>query len=62
MRRDWRLDMQAPFALQSARQNNDQLLVTEGEEGRAGCGLREPRLYLTRGAQGIRRRRHATTG
>jgi len=47
MRRDWRLDMQPPFALQSARQNNDQLLVTEGAEGRAGVELREPQLYLT---------------
>jgi hypothetical protein len=47
MRRDWRLDMQAPFALQSARQNNEQLLVTEGGEGRAGVELREPHLNLT---------------
>ena len=47
MRRDWRLDMQAPFALQSARQNDDQLLVTEGAEGRAGVELRQPRLNLT---------------
>ena len=34
------------FALQSARQNNDQLLVTEGADGRAGVELREPRLNL----------------
>ncbi|HYJ41662.1 MAG TPA: hypothetical protein VEW08_12795, partial [Steroidobacteraceae bacterium] len=47
MRRNWRLDMQPPFALQSARQGNDQLLVTEGEKGRAGVELREPRLNLT---------------
>jgi hypothetical protein len=47
MRRDWRLDMQAPFALQSARQNADQLLVTEGGEGRAGVELRQPALDLT---------------
>ena len=46
MRRDWRLDMQAPFALQSARQNNDQLLVTENSEGRAGVELRQPQLNL----------------
>jgi hypothetical protein len=46
MRRDWRLDMQGPFALQSARQNEDQLLVTEGKEGRAGVELREPQLSL----------------
>ncbi|MEO8018152.1 MAG: hypothetical protein ABI769_10085 [Pseudomonadota bacterium] len=47
MRRDWRLDMQAPFALQSARQNNDQLLVTDGAAGRAGVELRLPQLNLT---------------
>jgi len=47
MRRDWRLDMQAPFTLQSARQNDEQLLVTEGGEGRAGVELREPHLNLT---------------
>ena len=47
MRRDWRLDMQAPFALQSARQFSDQLLVTEGADGRAGVELRQPRLNLT---------------
>jgi hypothetical protein len=47
MRRDWRLDMQAPFALQSARQYADQLLVTEGADGRAGVELRQPQLYLT---------------
>ncbi len=46
MRRDWRLDMQAPFTLQSARQNNDQLLVTEGAKGRAGVELRQPQLNL----------------
>ena len=63
MRRDWRLDMQAPFALKSARQNNDQLLVTEGADGRAGVELRQPQLNLThRGAQGIRRRRDAGHG
>jgi hypothetical protein len=47
MRRDWRLDMQAPFSLQSARQSQEQLLVTEGPEGRAGVELRQPRLDLT---------------
>jgi hypothetical protein len=47
MRRDWRLDMLAPFALQSARQNGDQLLVTEGAAGRAGIELRQPQLNLT---------------
>jgi len=47
MRRDWRLDMQEPFALKSARQNEDQLLVTESAEGRAGVELRQPHLNLT---------------
>jgi hypothetical protein len=47
MRRDWRLDMQAPFALQSARQNDDQLLVTKGAKGLAGIELRQPQLNLT---------------
>ena len=46
MRRDWRLDMQAPFALKSARQNHDQLLVTESVDGRAGIELRQPQLNL----------------
>ena len=47
MRRDWRLDMQKPFSLQSARQDEDQLLVTEGADGRAGVELRQPQLNLT---------------
>ena len=47
MRRDWRLDMQAPFQLASARQDGDQLLVTAGEQGRAGVELRQPQLNLT---------------
>jgi hypothetical protein len=47
MRRDWRLDMSAPFELASARQGGDQLLVTEGAEHRAGLELRQPQLNLT---------------
>jgi len=47
MRRDWRLDMQAPFQLASAREGDDQLLVTAGEQGRAGVELRQPQLNLT---------------
>jgi hypothetical protein len=47
LRRDWRLDMQAPFELASARQDGDQLLVTAGAEGRAGVELRQPLLNLT---------------
>lgn len=46
MLRDWRLDMRAPFILASARQSDDQLLVTEGPGGGAGLELREPALDL----------------
>ncbi len=46
MRRDWRLDMQAPFALASARQGADQLLVTESAKGSGGVELRSPRVNL----------------
>lgn len=46
MRRDWRLDMQAPFALASARQGPHQLLVTAGANGGSGVELREPRVNL----------------
>jgi hypothetical protein len=51
LRRDWRLDMQSPFALASATQHGDQLLVTEGADSadrkRVGIELREPRVDLT---------------
>jgi hypothetical protein len=47
MRRDWRLDMKAPFTLASARLRGDQLLVTEGAAGRTGLELRAPQLQLT---------------
>ncbi len=33
--------------MKSARQNDDQLLVTEGADGRAGVELRQPQLNLT---------------
>jgi hypothetical protein len=46
MRRDWRLDMQAPFALASARQGDDQLLVTVSETGSGGVELRRPNVNL----------------
>jgi len=46
LRRDWRLNMQGPFALASARQADDQLLVTEGVAGASGVELRQPRLVL----------------
>lgn len=47
MRRGWRLDMQAPYALASARQGAEQLLVTENSEGASGLELRRPELELT---------------
>jgi hypothetical protein len=47
LRRDWRLNMQTPYALASARQGGDQLLVTEGTSGASGVELRQPNLSLT---------------
>ena len=47
LRRDWRLDMRAPFRLASATENGQQLLVTEGADGEAGLELRTPDLALT---------------
>lgn len=47
MRRDWRLDMKAPFTLASARLGSDQLLVTEGVTGHTGLELRAPHIQLT---------------
>ena len=47
MRRDWRLDMAAPFTLESARSGADTLLVTTGAEpGATGVELRQPELAL----------------
>ncbi len=47
MRRDWRLDMAAPFTLQSARLGGDALLVTTGTDpGVTGVELRQPDLTL----------------
>ncbi len=62
MRRDWRLDMQAPFTLASARLNGEQLLVTEGGEGRAGIELRLPRLNLQTVARAAAGRTMPATG
>jgi len=48
LRSDWRLDMAAPFRLESARLGGEPLLVTEsGEEGQLGVELRTPNLQLT---------------
>jgi len=46
MRRDWRLEMSAPFELESASSNDEPLLVTAGAEGRTGLELRNPSLSL----------------
>ncbi len=46
MRRDWRLDMSAPFKLESANALGAPLLVT-GEDGRTGLELRTPQLSIT---------------
>jgi hypothetical protein len=62
MRRDWRLDMQAPFTLASATQNGEQLLVTEGGEGRTGLELRQPRVNLTTVARAAAGRAMPATG
>jgi hypothetical protein len=47
MRKDWRLDMQAPFRLASARLNGEPMLVTEGAQPeQIGVELRVPQLAL----------------
>jgi hypothetical protein len=48
MRRDWRLDMRAPYRLESARLGAESLLVTKGgEAGLTGVELRAPQMQLT---------------
>ena len=48
MRRDWRLEMTAPFSLQSASSRGETLLVTRSPDGEGvGVELRTPRLDLT---------------
>ena len=45
MRRGWRLDMAPPYRLLSARERDEDLLVTEGaEEGQTGVELRHPEV------------------
>ncbi len=47
LRRDWRLDMQAPFRLESARLGGEPLLITEsGAAGKVGVELRIPDVRL----------------
>jgi len=48
MRTDWRLDMRPPFALKSATENDENLLITNGEtEGYSGIELRRSDLDVT---------------
>ncbi len=61
MRTDWRLDMKPPFALKSATENGENLLITNGEsDGYYGIELRRPNLDVfalgrsdTRGAMPV---------
>lgn len=47
MRRDWRLDMAAPYALLTAREFEDNLLITNGEQpGHTGVELRQTSVDL----------------
>ena len=48
MRTDWRLDMKPPFALKSATENDENLLITNGEnESYSGIELRRSDLDVT---------------
>ncbi|MEZ5498191.1 MAG: hypothetical protein R3E77_02045 [Steroidobacteraceae bacterium] len=53
MRRDWRLDMVAPFTLENATSGGDTLLITRspGNDERTGVELRAPTLQLATVAQ-----------
>jgi len=62
MRRDWRLDMAAPFALQSATRGNEPLLVTAGAVDHTGLEVRNPNLSLTTVARSIARGAMPATG
>jgi len=46
MQQDWRLSMAEPYQLQGARKNGQPLLVTRGEDGRAGVEVRTPDLGI----------------
>lgn len=46
MQQDWRLSMAEPYGLQGARMNGQPLLVTRGEDGRAGVEVRTPDLGI----------------
>jgi len=62
MRRDWRLDMSAPFELESASAGGVPLLVTAGEQGRTGLEVRSPQLGLTTVARTAASRGMPATG
>lgn len=48
MRSDWRLDMAPPYALLSATEHGDNLLITKGDEpGETGIELRRARVDVT---------------
>ncbi len=48
MRSDWRLDMAAPYALLSAKENDENLLVTVGDiEGLTGVELRRSEVIVS---------------
>ncbi len=47
MRTDWRLDMQAPFSLLSATENDESLLITTGPDGsKTGIEVRESNVAV----------------
>jgi hypothetical protein len=63
MRTDWRLDMQPPFALKSASESDENLLITNGEgEGYAGIELRRSDLDVTALARSETRSSMPVTG
>ncbi len=48
MRRDWRLDMALPYALLTARESEDSLLITSGEQpGYTGVEVRQTNVDLS---------------
>jgi hypothetical protein len=63
MRTGWRLDMARPFALLMAKQDGDNLLITQGAgEGHEGVELRNRDLSLETLARGETRGRMPATG
>ena len=62
MRSGWRLDMLAPYALQSATESGDNLLVTSSGDGRTGIEVRGSSLAVTALASGSRNGALPATG